>query len=107
MAHKFERCRIELLPDGTANIGITISDDQHPEYGSSAQWVICPESHTHSWSACEVKNLFAPSAKGILEAWMNGREAEFNRPKDVAIPTKKVMKDGKEVDEPDKVVNLQ
>ena len=38
---------------------------------------------------------------------MNGRETEFNRPKDVAIPTKKVMKDGKEVDEPDKVVNFK
>lgn len=131
MAHKFERCRMEPLPDGSVNIGILIvatigqSDDPDPAFGSSAQWRRCSRAHAHSWDTCDVRALFGArekdgqgrdiagtSAREQLVAWLQERRAEaaLAIPKEIPLPTQRVTKrvDGQdvEVDEPIKDISL-
>ena len=131
MAHKFERCRMEPLADGSVNIGILIvatlgqSDDPDPAFNASAQWVRCAANHAHDWGTCDVRALFGArqkdgrgqdiagtSARERLVAWLQAQRAEkaLNIPKEIPLPTRTVTKqvDGKdvEVDEPIKEVTL-
>ena len=125
MGHKFEPCRIELQPDGSAYIGLTIiatvgqSDMPDTDYAPSAQWRYCRVAHAHDWDVCDVKGLFmarekdaegkdiaGTSAEDQLIAWLQARRDEKtkNVPRQISAPKRKVQKvvDGKtvEVDEP-------
>ncbi len=127
MGHKFERCRMEPQEDGSVNIGILIvatigtSDDPDPDYSGSAQWARCSEPHAHGWETCNLRALFGSRQKDAegndiagtskreqLVAWLQEqrRQKGLNIPKEIPLPTRKVMRDGKEVDEEIKDVSL-
>lgn len=63
MSNVFERNRMEVLSDGSVNIGITIVDKDFADPATSAPpghtgWCICKETHVHGWETCDVAALF-------------------------------------------------
>ena len=125
MGHKFERERMEPQDDGSVNIGIRIlptvgqSDIVDPDAPQGCQWRRCAEAHTHHWDTCNVRALFGArekdaqgqdiagtSAREQLVAWLQQARSRAQQPREIAIPTRKVTRDGKEVDEPIKGVSL-
>ncbi len=127
MGHKFERVRMEPQRDGSVNIGIAIvatlgtSDVPDPAIPSSAEWARCAVAspHVHGWDSCDINGLFrtreknaqgadivGSSKKEKLIAWLQGTVADKDRPKEVALPTKKVTQDGKDVDVPDRDISV-
>ncbi len=127
MAHKFERCRMEPQEDGSVNIGITIiatvgqSDTPDPDFHGSAQWARCSAAHAHDWDTCNIRALFGARAKDAqnndivgsskreqLVAWLQEqrRVKGLAIPKEIPLPTRKVTRDGVEVDEAIKDVSL-
>lgn len=125
MGHKFERVAMENLPDGSVNIGISIvatlgaTDEPDPAFTSSCQWARCAEAHTHDWATCNINALFrtrqknaqgadivGSSLKEQLIAWLQARIAEVGRPKRVELPTRRITRDGQDVDVPDRDVAL-
>lgn len=134
MAHKFERERMEPLDDGSVNIGIRIvptvgqSDIVDPDGPQSCQWRRCTEAHVHGWDTCDIRALFrsrerrqngvdgqgqpvmedvpGTSAREQLVAWLQQARVRVQQPREIALPTRKVTREGKEVDEPIKDVSL-
>ena len=127
MGHKFERVRMEPQPDGAAMIGIAIvatvgaTDEPDQAFSASAQWVYCREAHAHAWDVCDVTALFnirdkdeedvdivGTSKRDQLESWLQSQRdyKALNLPKEIKLPTRKVQKDGKEVDEDIKEITL-
>lgn len=64
MGHKFERERMERLPDGSVNIGIRIvptvgaTDEVDKSITQSCEWARCEAQHIHGWGTCDVRSLF-------------------------------------------------
>lgn len=108
-------------------VGLTIiatvgqSDIPDPDLTPSSEWEYCREAHAHGWETCNLRALFmarqkdaqgvdipGTSRKDKLVAWMQARRAEKVRdlPKEIPLPTRKVTRDGKEVDEPIRGVSL-